>query len=78
MPRIIKDEFTKLKITPGERYQIRRKSQGLCVKCGKNPLGTKTLCRPCADALNFKLKYERDPRPIILVYPFNPGLYSTF
>lgn len=29
-----------------------RRAAGLCVRCGGSELKTKTMCRPCADALN--------------------------
>lgn len=44
MPKLIQDEFTRLKISDQRRYQLRREKKGLCRLCGSPVLTGKTYC----------------------------------
>jgi len=39
MPKIIKDEFTGLPVSPQRRYQLRMKRDGRCAICGEPRVG---------------------------------------
>jgi hypothetical protein len=35
-----------------KQWQRERLADGLCIRCGRNPLATKTMCEPCRQAAN--------------------------
>lgn len=46
---IIKDKFSKLKISKQRRYQLRRNHEGRCYLCGEKLKHYKGLCDECMD-----------------------------
>jgi len=43
-----------------QRWQLRKRMQGLCIGCGKRPLATSSLCEVCAPLPFFNRRKVRN------------------
>lgn len=75
MSKLIKDQFTNVNISRQQKYQLRMRSKGMCIMCGKNILFTSTLCFEDAKANNIRVKksakVKRRYKPILAYKPHN-------
>lgn len=49
------------------KWQLARLNDGLCIRCGRNPLATKTMCEPCRQSANAR-HFNKTGRTRGLIY----------